>query len=53
MVRLKVKKYLLKDEAIKFQFHYGTIKSKLEPDIFINFNSFQFHYGTIKRMFQK
>ena len=32
-----------------FQFHYGTIKSKLVAYAFISKIEFQFHYGTIKR----
>ena len=31
-----------------FQFHYGTIKSKLQEMQAAGYEIFQFHYGTIK-----
>ena len=34
----------------KFQFHYGTIKSRLVAEAFIPNDKFQFHYGTIKSL---
>ena len=35
--------------ALKFQFHYGTIKRNSANWQIAQMNKFQFHYGTIKR----
>ena len=48
MVRLKVLTLLNVELSIRFQFHYGSIKS-LENVQYDNGNKvFQFHYGSIK-----
>ena len=36
--------------STKFQFHYGTIKSKNNNYPTLDMFRFQFHYGTIKRV---
>ena len=51
MVRLKVSYPFFKvNPAIVFQFHYGTIKSRLGYPFSYQVPIFQFHYGTIKRV---
>ena len=48
MVRLKVHRHDLCRALLKFQFHYGTVKSDQIPDEFDAICKFQFHYGTVK-----
>ena len=48
MVRLKEQKKPNRLNLIKFQFHYGTIKSKDADTATYLYFKFQFHYGTIK-----
>ena len=50
MVRLKVKKFYFVASTEKFQFHYGSIKSKLTRLAELEGFSFQFHYGSIKSL---
>ena len=50
MVRLKEN---VRNKASRnglFQFHYGTIKSRVIPKYSKQILSFQFHYGTIKSL---
>ncbi len=50
MVQLKVSGGALVSVAfVKFQFHYGTIKSRFAYVGCYEASMFQFHYGTIKR----
>gem|GEM_PF-3862701 len=35
--------------SIKFQFHYGSVKSKSRLYVTSNNLLFQFHYGSVKR----
>ena len=49
MVRLKALRLDLLRTFFKFQFHYGTIKSKAQREEVYALTPFQFHYGTIKR----
>ena len=39
---------LISSAILKFQFHYGTIKSVFGTDETGGVVAFQFHYGTIK-----
>ena len=48
MVRLKEEQQVTSCLDAVFQFHYGTIKSKISINYLINIYIFQFHYGTIK-----
>ena len=49
MVRLKVRRFIrIFFVILKFQFHYGTIKSAVMQSSDPLVKLFQFHYGTIK-----
>ena len=50
MVRLKAYQIIETPDGIKFQFHYGTIKSARGLESIYKCIQFQFHYGTIKRV---
>ena len=49
MVRLKGRAAGSVRTALRFQFHYGTIKSPVRASVRASRCLFQFHYGTIKR----
>ena len=49
MVRLKDEEKLHVNRALRFQFHYGTIKRLSRRVRGQPGGIFQFHYGTIKR----
>ena len=49
MVRLKVGDWVGHDiDTLKFQFHYGSVKSLLELMPLLPPKKFQFHYGSVK-----
>ena len=49
MVRLKAhQRFYVLHKQILFQFHYGTIKRRLNAPFMPIGQKFQFHYGTIK-----
>ena len=48
MVRLKDEEELHVNRPLRFQFHYGTIKSPVRVSVCVPRCLFQFHYGTIK-----
>jgi len=51
MVRLKaLNNDSLIKEYMKFQFHYGSVKSCKDPLLKKAFHEFQFHYGSVKRV---